>query len=139
MPVESAVSAGWIAILPLAGVALGATLQYFFGLKAEQGKRIETLRTQAYADYLVAVADSAHATNNEERRAALRNAASTKARIAVYGSREVIRALVDFENSGARIADIEGKEFFLALIGAMRRNAEVSKTDIEILLLGSNA
>ncbi|WP_157050432.1 hypothetical protein [Herbaspirillum rhizosphaerae] len=112
-------------------------------ISAEQVRAVESwlwiLDRGGSTPYLVAVADSAHAPNNEERRAALRNAASTKARIAVYGGREVIRALVDFENSGARIVDTEGKEFFLVLISAMRNNAEVSKTDIEILLLGSNA
>lgn len=45
-----------IAILPLLGVLLGAALQFWVSRASDQQKHTEDLRSQAYADYLRAVA-----------------------------------------------------------------------------------
>ncbi len=89
-----------IAILPLLGVLLGAALQFWLSRASEEKKRIEALRSQAYADYLRAVALSAHLRSDEDLRDAHLNAADAKARIAVYGSVPVLRALAEFEETG---------------------------------------
>ena len=45
-----------IGVLPLAGVMLGAFLQHYFARVAEREKHASTLRSQAYADFLRAIA-----------------------------------------------------------------------------------
>lgn len=75
-----------IAILPVLGVILGAALQFWFSRTAEREKHAATLQSQAYADYLRAVAAAGHLRSDEDLRDAHRDAADAKARIAVYGS-----------------------------------------------------
>jgi hypothetical protein len=50
------------AVLPMLGVVVGALLQYRLSRASERRKQSESLRDQAYADYLRAVAElgSAH-------------------------------------------------------------------------------
>jgi hypothetical protein len=91
------------AIWPLVGVFLGAALQFWFSRAAARDQHAATQRSAAYSDYLRAVAASAHLRSDEEFRDALRDAADAKARIAVYGSDEVIAALASFERAGAVI------------------------------------
>lgn len=64
-----------IAILPLLGVMLGAALQFWLSRAAEREKHTEGLRSQAYADYLRAVAAAAHLRSDEDLRDAHRDAA----------------------------------------------------------------
>src|SRR5437867_3448794 len=109
-----------IAILPLLGVVLGAALQFWLSRASEEKKRIETLRAQAYADYLRAVALSAHLRSDEDLRDAHLNAADAKARIAVYGSVPVLKALAEFEEAGAVLSNGRSKNAFVALVSAMR-------------------
>lgn len=76
-----------IAILPLVGVVLGAALQFWLSRAAAREKRGADLRSQAYADYLRAVAAAGHLRSDEDLRDAHRDAADAKARIAVYGEK----------------------------------------------------
>jgi hypothetical protein len=52
---------GWSAVLPLLGVVIGATLQYWTSRSAEARKQLQLLRSQSYVDYLRAVTKAAHA------------------------------------------------------------------------------
>src|ERR1700730_349241 len=54
------------AFLPVAGIIIGAALQSWLGRAAERCKHIDVLRAEAYADYLRAVASSAHLTSDED-------------------------------------------------------------------------
>ena len=90
-----------IAALPLTGVVLGATLQFWLVRAATREQHAVTLRSQAYADYLRAVAASGHLRSDDDLRNAHRDAADAKARIAVYGSTDFIKALSRFEEAGA--------------------------------------
>ncbi len=54
------------ALLPLLGVTIGATLQYWFSRSTEATKQLQALRNQAYVDYLRAVAQSAHSTSPDD-------------------------------------------------------------------------
>ena len=94
-----------IGILPLVGVVLGAALQFWL----ESSRRTRATRgnpaSQAYADYLRAVAAAGHLRSDDDLRDAHRDAADAKARIAVYGTAEVIKALSQFEEAGAVISD----------------------------------
>lgn len=122
-----------IALLPLVGVVVGATLQFWLSRAAAREQRAEALRSQVYADYLRAVAAAGHYRTNEDR-----DAAEAKARIAVYGTAEVIRALSRFEAGGAVISDGPGARAFVALVTAMRpAGGAVPNDALELLLMGT--
>lgn len=130
---------GWAsAVLPLVGVVLGAALQFTLSRAADREKHAEGLRSQAYADYLRAVAASGHLRSDEDLRDAHRDAADAKARIAVYGSAAVISALARFEETGAVITDGPPAAAFVALVSTMRLGrATVADRDLRIVLLGT--
>jgi hypothetical protein len=127
-----------IGILPLVGVVLGAALQFWLSRAAAREQRAETLRSQAYADYLRAVAAAGHLRSDDGLRDAHRDAADAKARIAVYGTAEVIKALSQFEEAGAVISDGPGARAFITMVSAMRpAGRAVPNNELELLLLGT--
>lgn len=111
-----------IALLPLGGVVLGAVLQFWLGQTIEKEKRIETLRSQAYADYLRGVAAGKFITSDEDSVAAFRGVADAKARILVYGSPAVITALAKFEEVGPILNNERSMGAFVAVVSSMRPN-----------------
>jgi hypothetical protein len=129
-----------IAALPLVGVMLGATLQFWLSRAAESDKHLRVLRDQAYVDYLRAVAAAAHLRSDEDLRDALLAAADAKARIVVYGSTAVIVALAQFEETGALLNNDRSAAAFIALVSCMRpTKAMVTNREIELVLVGPAA
>jgi hypothetical protein len=127
-----------LAVLPLAGVVIGAALQFWISRTTERDKQIDSLRSQAYVDYLRAVAASAHLRSDEDLRDADRDAADAKSRIAVYGSAPVINALARFEEAGAIIRPGPPSRAFVALVMSMRCTAQVvAERELEVVLLGT--
>jgi hypothetical protein len=127
-----------LAILPLIGVVLGAGLQFWFSRAAAREQHLVMLQSQGYVDYLRAVSAAGHLRSDEDLRDAHRDAADAKARIAVYGTDDVIKALSRFEEAGAIVSDGPGATAFISLVAAMRsKTGIVSKRDLELLLLGS--
>jgi hypothetical protein len=105
---------------------------------ATREQHAETLRSQAYADYLRAVAAAGHLRSDDDLRDAHRDAADAKARIAVYGSTDVIKALSRFEEAGAVLSDGLAAKAFVSLVSAMRSGAGiVPEHELELLLLGA--
>src|SRR5438105_2546273 len=88
-------------IFALIGITVGAVLTFFLTRRQESEKHRRLMVTQAYADYLCGVAESA--SLNLESNEAQINAqiADAKARICLYGSPEVVSALAAFEKAGA--------------------------------------
>lgn len=127
-----------IALLPLLGVAVGAALQFWLGRAADREKHAETLRTEAYAHYLRAVAAAGHLRSDEDERDAFRDAADAKARIAVHGTQAVVAALARFEEAGAIVRrDGPAADAFVALVAAMRLGSGgVPDRDLRLVLLG---
>jgi hypothetical protein len=126
--------------LPLVGVVLGAGLQFLLSRAATREQHAATLRSQAYADYLRAVAASRHLRSDDDLRDANRDAADAKARIAVYGSSDVVNALSRFEESGAVLSNAAASRAFVSLVAAMRlRSGRVSDHDLEVLLFGAQS
>lgn len=127
-----------VAVLPLVGVVLGAALQFWLSRTAERERYTTDQRSQAYADYLRAVAAAAHLRCDEDLRDAYRDAADAKARIAVYGSSLVIKALSQFEEFGATLGDVGAGRAFLAVVSAMRSDCNVvPERELELILLGT--
>jgi hypothetical protein len=130
----------WLnAVLPLAGGVIGAALTFWFTRAAERDKHIDSLRSQAYVDYLRALAESAHRPASVDPVGVRRNLADAKARHAVYGSAKVFAALARLEGSGAVVVDRTRPEDFLALVAAMRLGDPVTNQDLKTVLIGTDA
>lgn len=127
------------AVLPFAGILIGAGLQYFFGRSLEAKKHIQTQKGQAYADYFKAFSSIATVGQTKE---ALSAVADAKTRICVYGSDEVVKRLADFERAGATTNSSESHRLVASLLSAMRKDAGASKiaadaTDLGDVIFGS--
>jgi hypothetical protein len=127
---------GWAAVLPLLGVVIGATLQYWTSRSAEAQRQLQLLRSQSYVDYLRAVTKAAHATSPDTGRLARAEAADAKARMSVYGTSRAIAALARFEEVGPVLDTPNAKGVFAALVTAMRDGDSPSQTDLELVLFG---
>jgi hypothetical protein len=125
----------WTAVLPLFGVVIGATMQYWLSRSAESRKQIQLLQSQAYVDYLRAVTKAAHASSPDAARLANVEAADAKARLAVYGTPGVIAALAKFEEEGAVLDNPRTRAAFVALVGAMReKQGKAQANDLSLVL-----
>ncbi len=134
------------ALLPVLGVILGAGLQHLFSKSGERRKQLETLRSQAYVDYLRAVAEIAQLrkTDPKKRSEWLAAAADAKTRICVYGASSVITALAAFENSNPVLDSSASRTQFLDLCTKTRRQnlgraGTVALDDLSLVLFGRRA
>jgi hypothetical protein len=127
----------FIAVLPLIGVVIGATLQYWISRAAESRKQLQLLQSQSYVDYLRAVTKAAHAASPDAERLAKAEAADAKARLAVYGASSVIAALARFEEIGPVLVGPRAHGAFVALVGAMRgKESAAQAEDLRLVLFG---
>ena len=127
---------GLLAVLPLLGAALGASLQFFFSRSAETSKQTHALKQQAYVDYLRALASSAYAESNADKAKVRAAAADAKTRIAIYGDTAVVEALAAFEVAGANLDTPGAIARFLAVALAMRARVDVDPRSLERILVG---
>ena len=130
---------GWIiAILPLAGVLIGAGLQYLSSTSLERRKHLSSLRAAAYADYFRAV--SSLATEGRSS-AAVSALADAKSRICLYGSPSVLTRLAQLERNGANLASPEARTAILYVVAEARKDttfngASVADADLSVILFG---
>ena len=127
----------WTIWIPLMVAACAAALAYVSGTLIERSKRKHSLQNEAYVEYLSAVAKSVSSTP-EDRKKVLAEVAFAKCKIVIYGSEKVIRALKEFELSGASTANEKGRDRFISLVVAMRNDSKVSRADVSSLLLGEH-
>ena len=128
-----------IVLLPLAGAFLGTLLQSWLTRNAERKKQVDLLQSEAYADYLKAVTALGHLRSDDELVAGRRALANAKARIAVYGSDTVIKALARFDQTDRVLDNENSAAAFVRLVSAMRPNhARTVEQDIRIALLGAD-
>lgn len=125
--------ASFAVVLPLAGVLIGACLQYAFSRRIETRKQLATIRTQAYVDFLKACAQGAILSEAEpdRRRECLVLVIDAKARIAVYGTEPVLAALAEYERHGANLSDPRTQEAFIRLCQLMRRETTPGRHEAE--------
>lgn len=127
-----------IAIFSVLGIVVGATLQYLFTRFLEERKHKRLLQTEAYVDFLRSVADGAHlhaGVNEAEVHARI---ADARARIALYGSPDVVRLLAEFDRTGNAIITKEQREAFVRLIKVMRGDDQVESDVLEVVLIGAS-
>ena len=123
-----------LAVLPLAGVALGAFLQS----KRELKNQKKALKIKAYTDYLQACAQMANTDVGKHSDARI-SLADAKARIAIYGNGLVIKEIAEFDRHGARVDSPEDMKRFLKITLSMRHAESHDKAkdeDIARLLFG---
>jgi hypothetical protein len=125
-----------IALFSILGIVIGVVLQYRFGRIQEERKHNRILQTEAYADYLKAVADAAHLSLGKESEVHARTA-NAKARICLYGSPGVVEKLAQFERSGGAIITEEQHVDFIKLVQAMRGDKKVTSADLDFVLMGA--
>ncbi len=127
----------WTAVLPLLGVVIGATMQYWLSRSAESRKQLQLLQSQSYVDYLRAVTKAAHANSPDALRLVQAEAADAKARLAVYGTSNVIAALARFEEARPILDNPRSRAAFVALVGAMRQKHGTARADdLSLVLFG---
>ena len=132
------------AILPVIGVIIGASLQYYFSKSGERRKQLEGVRSQAYVDYLRSVAQIAQLSKGgdlQKRNEMLAALADAKTRICVYGAASVIKALAAFEKDGAVLNSPDSMERFLSLCREMRQQSlekagAVADNDLSLIMFG---
>ena len=127
-----------IAVYSILGVVVGASLQYLFSRFLEERKHKRLLQAQAYADFLRGVAEAAHLNLDVNENQVHAKIADARARIALYGSPDVVRLLAQFEKAGNAIISEEQHEAFLLLIQAMRGDNKVEGAVLKLVLLGSS-
>lgn len=127
---------GWAAVLPLLGVVVGATLQYWTSRSAEARKQLQLLRSQSYVDYLRAVTKAAYATSPDAGRLAKAEAADAKARMSVCRTSRTIAALIRIEEAGPVLDTPNAQGVYAALVTAMRDGDSPSQSDLELVLFG---
>ncbi|MEE9355732.1 MAG: hypothetical protein V3U75_09110 [Methylococcaceae bacterium] len=130
-------------VLPILGIVTGASIQSYYAKKAENKKQVLMSKTNAYVDYLECVSQSAHMDRSSKNELALllSRTVSSKSKICVYGSKEVILALARFEETGANMGSKENAEIFINLCSAMRKdhmdeNTEELLEEMNVILLG---
>jgi len=131
-----------IAILPMVGVLLGATLQYWFSKTSERHKHYQALRTQAYIDFIRGVSNLAIAQRSNDKSKQIESLSSltdAKIRIVIYGSKSVVNKLANFYRNGAILDNPESRNNFLNMCQAMRlegfsKNQIVIDNDISQIL-----
>lgn len=131
------------AFLSFLGVVIGASLQYYFTRHIENQRHIRDLRSKAYMDYLLSVAEQAQFryTNNSPERIKLNTkTADAKSRICLYGSSKVIQVFSEFQQLGAIMNTKEQRKAFTDMVQAMRSDSGaepgVVSDDLQNVLLG---
>ena len=133
------------AVISLASATTGAILTYVFSQATDSKRSSLHLRTQAYVDYLRCISESAHVKRGDSVALVALNAQATdaKARICVYGTRQIIDALAIFEDNGATTNTPEGRDALVRLCIAMRAEKKPRLDDgleanLKKILLGPN-
>jgi hypothetical protein len=120
------------ALAGIAGVFVGAAVQYWAGKSLEQRKHFQELRSRAYVDFLTAVATIAqsHGTHAGART----ELTDAKVRISVYGTATVVHALAAFAATDQVLGSVSTNRAFAQLVQAMRKDSAAGYVDKEQVL-----
>ena len=125
------------ALLSFVGIGFGAFLQFLFSRTNEVWKQTQAAKSQAYIDYLRAVAQAAHAVKPDEQAKATLLLADAKTRMVLYGDPDVLEALAALETVGPVLNNPKSAAAFLQLASAMRAHAGVvDEAALSLILLG---
>ena len=131
--------------LTFVAATIGAIIGAFLTLRVNQSKHLQELRSAAYVDFLRGLAKVAIAQKDSlrdersflEQRDGMILLADAKARIGVYGSSQVVRALALFVSHGNQTRTDEGMDALTRLCELMRKesvNEDVPFGDLSKML-----
>ena len=104
-------------------VIIGAALHYIFTLRTESSKQYLNLKSQAYLDFINSVSgiEIAQRRQDQEKEVdyliLLTNA---KIRIAVYGSRDIVKWVAEFFRKHGTFKSAEASRSFIDIVQKMR-------------------
>jgi hypothetical protein len=128
------------AIVAVLGVIIGAALQYVFAKRREVSKQYLDLKSQAYVDFIKSVSGitQAQRQGNREKEQEFRILLTdSKARIAAYGSKEVVEAMAEFFHEFGILASQDAVTSFVNVIQKIRNEIvgeSVSDKDLDVIL-----
>ena len=134
------------AFISMLSVVIGASLQFWFSRSSAKWSHIQDKRTQAYVDFLKAVAGLAQAQKFKDEKTELDFAsllADARARITVFGHSEVINALAKFDKSDRVLESQITQQAFIQFILTMRKVsnvdvAPISGVELYLILFGNH-
>jgi hypothetical protein len=114
------------ALSGLFGGIIGAVLTYWLGIRADVTKSYQKQRTDAYVEFIEAVAAIAtgqRVWDQEKLDSAITRFTQAKSKIAIYGSRSVATALADFVRRHEKLDSKEAFQSFGAIVALMRADS----------------
>jgi len=129
-------------LAPVAGIIVGALLQFFLSKKSDSRKEQNLLKTSAYSDYLKAVAGIAISQSLGDKNKMFESRillAEAKAKIAIYGSNAVIKKMAQFERKGSILNNTTSQKAFMLIALEMRidnQENDIHLNEISQLLIG---
>src|SRR5882724_6911447 len=105
---------------------LGAIFGAFLTRRTEKFKHLQELRSAAYTDFVRGVASAAERAMASEIKSGTPEptgralVADSRARIAIYGGKDVVHSLSEFIALGAQTCNSQGMEAFAELCKSMR-------------------
>ena len=107
--------------IALCGVVVGAALAGITTVLVDRARIRREQATSTYADFCSHLSGLAFASGKKAKRTAQSNLAATMARIAVYGSKDVVERLADFLRAGGELGTDDPK--YVEVVEAMRKHA----------------
>ncbi|ATP89898.1 hypothetical protein [Aeromonas caviae] len=134
-----------VACIGVVSVLASALVQYKLGRLNERSKKEEEVRTQAYLDFVNVVSEIASSSNSGNKSVdgeRHRKLVSSKSRVVLLGSDQVVRSVSDFFCKHQQLSSAESYKDFTLVIMAMRKDVSVKnrlKSDeLEVALFGKN-
>jgi hypothetical protein len=113
------------ALFGLLGVLTGAVIQFLLSRRTSHELRYLELKSNAYADYVNAVATLAFAPQ-AERSDVLAKLVAAKARICVFGDRDIISTMAEFEKTSCLLKNLDAQRAFRSLLVLIRERGIAS-------------
>ncbi len=126
-------------LLPILGIIIGALLQSLLSRKNTSYESFSNLRYEAYKDYINAVAILARSQSEAEMATVNSKLADAKARIVIFGSKEVIQNIAELERVGNVLIKSKALLIFEKIVKEMRASkVKVPDKDMRMLLFGDH-
>jgi hypothetical protein len=127
-------------IIQISVTFVAAYFGAFLARRTERFKHLQELRSAAYADFVRGVAQAAESAQSDGMRDEPRTpeqprgvalVADSRARIAIYGGKDVVHSLSEFIALGAQTCNSEGMQAFANLCRSMRGETDRERVSIE--------
>jgi|GEM_PF-1601764 len=122
------------AVITLISVAFGAILNYIFRKTEKKENIYQDQKTSAYIDFIKSVAELSISRREKQQSKipdALIKLTEAKARILIYGSREVVQRMQEFAQY-SQIDTLDSKNCFSNIVLAMRNETLENPESINI-------